>query len=181
MHFRSKTTFTMSMYTTIKFSRTDDGKKSRNYSFWHLSLILILNPKSFVNTGPIQIPFTNPAYKTTSSLNEQWSYSWRKVYTNWWKVFTNWWKYTCVWNCLVPVNEIFFSVLSFPNFETYWQWLVDGRLGVNGLGVHWRVLEVYLTGLDPVVTQHPQVEAPTVMERTQNTHCVTHTRVQVGI
>jgi len=42
----------MSMYTQIKFSRTDNGKLSRNYSFWNLSLILILNLKSFVNTGP---------------------------------------------------------------------------------------------------------------------------------
>jgi len=37
------------MYTKIKFSWTDNGK---NYSFWNLSLILILNLKSLVNTGP---------------------------------------------------------------------------------------------------------------------------------
>ena len=46
MHFRSKTTVTMSMNTKIKFSWTNNGKLSRNYSFWNLSLILILNLKN---------------------------------------------------------------------------------------------------------------------------------------
>jgi len=32
--------------------RQCNWKKSRNYSFWNLSLILILNLKSLVNTGP---------------------------------------------------------------------------------------------------------------------------------
>jgi len=36
MHFMSKTTFTMSMDTLIKFSWTDNGKWFRNYSFWNL-------------------------------------------------------------------------------------------------------------------------------------------------
>ena len=51
LHFWSQKTFTTSMYTQIKFSWTDNGKWSINYSFWNLSLILILNLKSFVNTG----------------------------------------------------------------------------------------------------------------------------------
>jgi len=36
MYFKSKTAFTMSMYTHIKFSWTNNGKWSRNYSFWNL-------------------------------------------------------------------------------------------------------------------------------------------------
>jgi len=36
MHFRSKTTFTMPIYANIKFSWTDNGKWSSNYSFWNL-------------------------------------------------------------------------------------------------------------------------------------------------
>ena len=50
MYFRSKTIFTLSMDIKIKFSWTDNGKKSRNYSFWNLSLILILNLKNFMNS-----------------------------------------------------------------------------------------------------------------------------------
>jgi len=52
MQFSSQTTFTMLMYTQILFSWAENGNLSRNYSFWNLSLILILNLKSFVNTGP---------------------------------------------------------------------------------------------------------------------------------
>ena len=51
MHFRSQT-FTMSIYIQIKFSWTDNGKCSRKYSFWNLSLILILNLNSCMNTVP---------------------------------------------------------------------------------------------------------------------------------
>ena len=48
------------LHTIFKYGENKDivlflyciGKWSRNYSFWNLSLILILNLKSFVNTGP---------------------------------------------------------------------------------------------------------------------------------
>jgi len=53
IHFRSKTTLAILMDTKFTFSWTDNGKWSRNYSFWNLSLILILNLKGLVNTGPV--------------------------------------------------------------------------------------------------------------------------------
>jgi len=36
MHLKSKTTVTMSMYTEIKFTWTDNWKYTSNYSFWNL-------------------------------------------------------------------------------------------------------------------------------------------------
>ena len=53
-HFRSHTTLTMSLYTQILFSWTDNGKWSRNYSFWNLSLTdLDPKPEKLCEHGPV--------------------------------------------------------------------------------------------------------------------------------
>ena len=51
MHVMSKTTITISMDTLIKFSWTDNGIWSRNYSFWNLSLNFDTEPEQFSELG----------------------------------------------------------------------------------------------------------------------------------